>query len=351
MRKFSIIIPVYNTEKYLEKCISSVINQKYKNFEVILIDDGSKDNSGAICDEYAKKDNKVKVIHQINAGVSTARNVGIKNANGKYIIFLDSDDSLNGESLTRLNDIIEKNEEIDCILYNVDGEFKDGMYKEEKLKSLIVQLIITEKINPPWNKVYKRNIIEENNIVFDKNIQIGEDLLFSITYLSYANNICILNEELYNYTVDNSNSLTRKYKENKYKQLMYVDDEIRKYLQTFQSKKILECALQLQEAGVFAVVLELLPEESAKYITQNLKIPTIGIGAGVNCDGQIVVSDDILGKFTDFKPKFVKNYADLHSITTKAFENYIHEVKSCEFPAQEQVFDLDEEEKEKLLAK
>ena len=117
------------------------------------------------------------------------------------------------------------------------------------------------------------------------------------------------------------------------------------------TKKILECALQLQEAGVFAVVLELLPEESAKYITQNLKIPTIGIGAGVNCDGQIVVSDDILGKSTDFKPKFVKNYADLHSITTKAFENYIHEVKSCEFPAQEQVFDLDEEEKEKLLAK
>lgn len=117
------------------------------------------------------------------------------------------------------------------------------------------------------------------------------------------------------------------------------------------TKKILESALQLQEAGVFAVVLELLPEESAKYITQNLKIPTIGIGAGVNCDGQIVVSDDILGKFTDFKPKFVKKYADLHSITTKAFENYIHEVKSCEFPAQEQVFDLDEEEKEKLLAK
>ena len=117
------------------------------------------------------------------------------------------------------------------------------------------------------------------------------------------------------------------------------------------TKKILESALQLQEAGVFAVVLELLPEESAKYITQNLKIPTIGIGAGVNCDGQIVVSDDILGKFTDFKPKFVKKYEDLHSITTKAFENYIHEVKSCEFPAQEQVFDLDEEEKEKLLAK
>ncbi len=117
------------------------------------------------------------------------------------------------------------------------------------------------------------------------------------------------------------------------------------------TKKILECALQLQEAGAFAVVLELLPEESAKYITQNLKIPTIGIGAGVNCDGQIVVTDDILGKFTDFKPKFVKKYADLHSITTKAFENYIHEVKSCEFPAQEQVFDLDEDEKEKLLAK
>lgn len=117
------------------------------------------------------------------------------------------------------------------------------------------------------------------------------------------------------------------------------------------TKKILECALQLQEAGAFAVVLELLPEESAKYITQNLKIPTIGIGAGVNCDGQIVVSDDILGKFTDFKPKFVKKYADLHSIMTKAFENYIKEVKSNEFPTREQVFALAEDEKEKLLAK
>ena len=271
MRKFSIIIPVYNTEKYLEKCISSVINQKYKNFEVILIDDGSKDNSGAICDEYAKKDNKVKVIHQINAGVSTARNVGIKNAKGKYIIFLDSDDSLNGESLTRLNGIIEKNEEIDCILYNVDGEFKDGMYKEEKLKSLIVQLIITEKINPPWNKVYKRNIIEENNIVFDKNIQIGEDLLFSITYLSYANNICILNEELYNYTVDNSNSLTRKYKENKYKQLMYVDDEIRKYLQTFQSKKILECEKYIRLKNIFSCFMD-LAHPNCNYTKEQKKI-------------------------------------------------------------------------------
>ena len=130
------------------------------------------------------------------------------------------------------------------------------MYKEEKLKSLIVQLIITEKINPPWNKVYKRNIIEENNIVFDKNIQIGEDLLFSITYLSYANNICILNEELYNYTVDNSNSLTRKYKENKYKQLMYVDDEIRKYLQTFQSKKILECEKYIRLKNIFSCFME-----------------------------------------------------------------------------------------------
>lgn len=269
--EFSIIIPVYNAEEYLERCISSVINQDYKDFEVILIDDGSKDRSGTICDEYARKDNRVKVIHQINAGVSTARNVGIKNSKGTYIIFLDSDDSLKEESLARLNDTIEKNEEIDCILYNVDNKFKDGMYRGEKLTALIVQLIITEKINPPWNKVYKRNIIEENNIVFDKNIQIGEDLLFSITYLSYAENICILNEELYNYTVDNRNSLTQKYKENKYKQLMYADDEIRKYLQTFQSKRILECEKYIRLKNIFSCFMD-LSHTDCSYTKKQKKI-------------------------------------------------------------------------------
>ena len=111
---------------------------------------------------------------------------------------------------------------------------------------------------------------------------------------------------------------------------------------------ILESAKKLQEAGAFAVVLELLPAESAEYITNNLRIPTIGIGAGVGCSGQIVVTDDILGKFTDFAPKFVKKFANLHDVVLDGVMRYAKEVKDEEFPSKKESFELNENEKEKL---
>ena len=115
-----------------------------------------------------------------------------------------------------------------------------------------------------------------------------------------------------------------------------------------QTEYILECAKKLEEAGAFAVVLELLPAESAEYITKNLKIPTIGIGAGVNCDGQIVVTDDILGKFTDFAPKFVKKYANFYNVALDSVRKYSQEVKDLEFPSKKESFELNENEREKL---
>ena len=121
---------------------------------------------------------------------------------------------------------------------------------------------------------------------------------------------------------------------------------------TFEAvEAILESAKKLQDAGAFAVVLELLPSESAEYITKNLSIPTIGIGAGVNCDGQIVVTDDILGKFTDFAPKFVKKYANLHDVMLESVRKYSKEVKDLEFPSKKESFELNENEREKLSIK
>lgn len=111
---------------------------------------------------------------------------------------------------------------------------------------------------------------------------------------------------------------------------------------------ILESAKKLEEAGAFAVVLELLPAESAEYITKNLDIPTIGIGAGVGCSGQIVVTDDILGKFTDFAPKFVKKFANLHDVVYEGVRKYVQEVKDQEFPSKKESFELNKDEKEKL---
>lgn len=113
-------------------------------------------------------------------------------------------------------------------------------------------------------------------------------------------------------------------------------------------EQILESAKKLEKAGCFAVVLELIPSESAKYITENLKIPTIGIGAGRDCSGQIVVTDDILGKYTDFTPKFVKKYADLHNTVLNSVEMYIREVKGEIFPSEKESFNLEGTEREKL---
>ena len=114
---------------------------------------------------------------------------------------------------------------------------------------------------------------------------------------------------------------------------------------------ILKSAKKLEEAGCFGIVLELMPAESAKYITDNLNIPTIGIGAGANCSGQVVVIDDILGKFTDFTPKFVKKYANLHDEIMKGVLNYKQEVKNKIFPSEKESFELNQEEKEKLTIK
>lgn len=117
-----------------------------------------------------------------------------------------------------------------------------------------------------------------------------------------------------------------------------------------QAEYILECAKKLEEAGAFAVVLELVPSESAEYITNNLNIPTIGIGAGVGCSGQIVVTDDILGKFTDFQPKFVKKFANLHDAIYDGVLQYSKDVKDRIFPSKKESFELQEEEREKLNA-
>lgn len=114
------------------------------------------------------------------------------------------------------------------------------------------------------------------------------------------------------------------------------------------TEKILECAKKLEEAGVFAIVLELMPAESARYITENVKVPTIGIGAGVGCDGQIVVTDDITGKFTDFTPKFVKKFVNIHDVLLEGVKKYSDEVKSGVFPSSDESFELKMEERMKL---
>ena len=203
----SIIIPVYNVEKYLNKCLNSVIEQTYKNIEVILIDDGSTDNSGKICDEYAKNDIRIKIIHQQNGGVSTARNNGLEHATGKYITFVDSDDYIEKEMIeTMAKKIMKKNADIViCGVTDRDEEnniINQSLNKKENVFNNIeaIKEMLDEKLFNCvcWAKLYKKELFR--NIKFNSKIRIAEDMdvLYRVFYKS--NKIIQIPERLYNWT-------------------------------------------------------------------------------------------------------------------------------------------------------
>ena len=214
----SIIIPIYNVSQYLNECIQSVVNQSYKDFECILIDDGSSDGSEMICDQWAQKDSRIKVIHQSNQGVSKARNRGIAEAQGEYITFIDSDDWIDPNYLNELFQPIEK--------YNVDlvvcglqqqynnGTFQNYSYKKKKIK---IEKQFTNEFTDinkqfllfgPVIKLYRKSIIQKHNIHFPPEYTYGEDLLFNYSYLEYVKAIYIVDQCLYHYRIIGSGTLS-----------------------------------------------------------------------------------------------------------------------------------------------
>ncbi len=206
--KFSIIIPVYNVEKYIERCLLSVLNQSYQNYEVIVIDDGSKDKSGEICDKLAEKYERMLVKHIPNGGVSNARNIGLEQASGDYVWFVDSDDYIEKDALQKLTILIEKHINLDWLIF--DAVVID---EEENRKGAIVcnlpceQSVCFDKyrdfvfVNTSlWNRVFRLELIRKENILFEKNITIAEDLLFNYKYLLKCQNVYYEKEQLYYYT-------------------------------------------------------------------------------------------------------------------------------------------------------
>lgn len=205
--RVSIIIPVYNTEKFLKRCIESVLNQSYTNIEIILINDGSTDTSGEICDEFAKKDDRIITIHQKNQGVSSARNTGLKYSTGQYIQFIDSDDSVNINMTNLLVHSIIKNKcDIAVCGYSTIGkEKKDVVYPSSLFErnEFLIASYINQTVSPLiWgscNMIFKKQIIDDNSISFNHKYFMGEDGLFTLRYLEYCNKVYIIGESLYNY--------------------------------------------------------------------------------------------------------------------------------------------------------
>lgn len=226
--KISIIVPVYNCEKYIKKCIESIIAQTYKDWELILIDDGSKDDSLRICEQYSKKDQRIIVLTQKNKGAGPARNYGIDKSTGEYIMFCDSDDFLPNNAIEKFAELAleEKwdliisgynefkyasNENIKFCGENIAMD-KEILSKEEARKFYI---ILHEKClnQAPWAKLYKSKIIKENKVYFG-DFRRCQDTVFNINYYEYVNKIKIINDKLYNYQTPEGNTYIFKFPSN-----------------------------------------------------------------------------------------------------------------------------------------
>lgn len=192
----SVIVPVYNVEKYLRQCIDSILKQSFQNFELLLIDDGSPDESGKICDEYAAKDGRVRVFHKENGGVSSARNVGLDNARGEWIAFVDSDDYVTQDYLFDLYNSLKGND-IDLVIQNV-CVFKDGtepyhndtselsqeiqVYDKCEFKKMLVEQLLVLRCWPV-SKLFRQSLIKRNNLMFSLDLDFAEDYYFLFDYL------------------------------------------------------------------------------------------------------------------------------------------------------------------------
>lgn len=211
--KISIIIPVYNVAKYLEKCLDSAVNQTLRDIEIICINDGSTDNSGKILDDYAKKDNRIKVIHKKNEGAAVARNLGLDEAIGDYIMFLDSDDFITFDACeTAYNTITE--DKSDILMYG-HSSLVDNVIKTHKkyktythLHSIQNDNGISDELIYIWDKLFKNEFIKSNNIKFLINCKTAEDVVFCWTCYLYKAKISKITTPLYIYRIIRENSLT-----------------------------------------------------------------------------------------------------------------------------------------------
>lgn len=208
--KISVIVPVYKVEQYLHRCIDSILSQSFTDFELLLIDDGSPDNCGKICDEYTQKDSRVRVFHKPNGGVSSARNLGLDNAKGEWVAFIDSDDYISVDYLEELCSYKENtNSDLVAISRKLDETHSSVTLHREKF-SLLFSLYKFDKFCPPWGKIFRKDIIERYNLKFNTEIHLGEDLMFVLFYLLEINSITLISSDKYYYEDERSDSLTKR---------------------------------------------------------------------------------------------------------------------------------------------
>lgn len=274
----SIIIPIYNMEQFLERCLDSIVNQTYTSLEIILVNDGSTDSSGDICDAYAHNDSRIKVISQVNAGVSAARNAGLNVATGEYISFIDPDDYIEVNAYETLIPYLNNNT-IDILRFNAsrkgeilnrlpfEGEYAGKRFEQE----VLLPMIGSEKfggmfiLGVLWIHLFKREIIEKNHIRFNKELRRCEDRLFTITCMLHADKMFFTDDILYHYQV-NDESLSNRYDPIRWQQeLLFMDDLKKEYTQTRSRSFVTEADKRIKNDFVLRAVTSINNE----YFTNN----------------------------------------------------------------------------------
>lgn len=213
----SIIVPVYKAEKYIHRCVDSILAQSHTDFDLLLIDDGSPDNCGAICDEYANLDGRVRVFHKENGGVSSARNFGIEKSKGEWITFIDADDYVHPDFLSSLYAKHDADLIIGSFLLVGSDESWDGILPNEKYGRDVLRLKLEKSDfvpnhRAPWGKLYRRDIIVDNHILYDPKVTLSEDWLFTLEYFQYTHSIRTIGAPYYYYERGNVDGLSQNYR-------------------------------------------------------------------------------------------------------------------------------------------
>lgn len=257
MEKVSIIIPVYNMEKYLVQCLDSVVGQTYSNLEVIIVDDGSTDASPKICDEYANKYSFVTIYHKPNGGLCSARNYGLNRITGDWILFVDSDDWCETDYVEKLMGKSGERGGMDAILSSVNSQkrdssfhveystyLKEGVYDDPEEMKMLHALAIgnmknwknkwSDKLDgaggngAPWNKLFKREIVEKHGLKFEEDTRVWEDLLFNMRYFEYVHRVCYVDARGYYYRFVDS-GITKRFDANRLKKERYFFEQVEEY--------------------------------------------------------------------------------------------------------------------------
>lgn len=252
--KISVIVPVYNAGKFIDKCIGSISQQTYANWELILVDDGSTDQSGYKCDQWADSDIRIKVYHQPNKGVSSARNLGIQQATGEILTFVDADDWL---VINTFSDVYTYFESFDFVRTSMNycyGDFVQPYHVDETESwyDLLLQILSRKTILGVCSAFYKTNIVKQYRISFNKNIRNGEDWLFTCQYLKVVEKVKTIDKAFYQYNKLNEDSCTNNMSIEKSKESYKVADSMR---ELFREDKRLINSL---DAGLCSILLSSL---------------------------------------------------------------------------------------------